>query len=261
MHKTKPTIGVTGPERGGMAAWLFTSLAIRLQGGNPVRLTPANEYAIEKLDALVLGGGADVDPVHYGEETDFNQAGFSKPKSLRQYLIRIFSLFFYPLVFLLRKVLAVRSRKVDKPRDEMELKYLAKALEKKMPVLGICRGAQLLNVKLGGTLYQDITGFYGEIPRIYSVFPKKEVKVAEDSMLGNILDTPYITVNALHHQAIDQLAPSLKVVAREQSGIVQAVESSDFPFLLGVQWHPEYMPQIKVQRNIFSSLVKAARTN
>lgn len=259
MNKTNPVIGVTGPERGGTAAWLFTRLGVWLQGGKAIHLTTSKRHNIEDLDGLILGGGADVDPQHYGQQYSFEDTEFSKPTGFRQLFIRVFSFFLYPLLFLFRKILATRSRKVDKERDEMELHYLTKALELKMPVLGICRGAQLLNVKLGGTLHQDITGFYGEIPKVYSIFPKKGIEVQKGSLLADIMETSEITVNAMHHQAIDKLAPSLEIVAREESGIIQAVESPDFPFLVGVQWHPEYMPQIRAQRKIFKSLVEAAQ--
>ncbi|MDZ7691279.1 MAG: gamma-glutamyl-gamma-aminobutyrate hydrolase family protein [Balneolaceae bacterium] len=142
----------------------------------------------------------------------------------------------------------------------MELYYLERAFDKQLPVLGICRGTQLINVKLGGSLYQDIGGFYGEIPQVYSILPKKKVKIDAESRLGKILNAADLSVNALHNQAISDLADPLKVVAREYNGIVQAVEFPKHPFLIGVQWHPEYMPQIKRQRQIFKALVQTARS-
>lgn len=259
MSKTKPTIGVTRPERGGAAAWWFLKLGIWLQGGKAVRITTETGYTLDDLDGLILGGGADVDPEHYGQQREGStQNTLSKPRSIWQYLIRVLSLLLYPLIYIVRKVFATRSQTIDRERDDMELYILEKALEYRLPVLGICRGAQLINVKLGGTLHQDITGFYGEVPHVHSILPKKQIKVKPGSTLYEIFESSVITVNALHHQAIDKLAPSLDVVAREQSGIVQAVESPDYPFLIGVQWHPEYLPQIEAQRNIFRAFVKAA---
>lgn len=261
MKNTKPVIGVTGPERGGTAAWLFTRFGIWLQGGNPVHITTKKAYPVEKLDGLILGGGADVNPQQYGQQREEGIApDISKKRRLWQYVIQVVSFFLYPFIYLVRKLFAAGSHRIDKERDELELSYLREALERDIPVLGICRGAQLINVNLGGTLYQDIRGFYGEVPRVHSIFPKKNVKVERESKLGSMLNASEIMVNALHNQAINELAPTLKVVAREKTGIIQAIERPDDSFLIGVQWHPEYMPQIARQRNIFRVLVEAARS-
>ncbi|MFH5883427.1 gamma-glutamyl-gamma-aminobutyrate hydrolase family protein [Halalkalibaculum sp. DA3122] len=260
MKKTKPIIGVTSPDHGGTAGWLFTKLALWLQGAEAVRITTEQLYPAEQLDGLILGGGADVNPRYYGQRRESASGpGVSKKGGVWQYVIQAFSIFMYPFIFLVRKLFAADTRSIDKERDELELRYLNHALERGIPVLGICRGAQLININLGGTLYQDITGFYGEVPRVYSIFPKKSVEVDRESRLGKLLDEGTITVNAMHNQAIDKLAPPLRVVAREKTGIIQAVEQPDAPFLIGVQWHPEYMPHVAGQRNIFKALVDAAR--
>lgn len=261
MKKIKPVIGVTGPARGGTAAWLFTKLGVWMQGGRAVHITTKKGPDVSELDGLILGGGADVDPYHYGESRDETlNSGISEDnhRGFKKWLIRLSSFFLYPLIYLARKFFSVKSAPIDKQRDELELYYLERALELGLPVLGICRGAQLLNVKLGGTLFQDITGFYKEIPKVHSIFPRKQISLDGDSNLAEIMGTSEIRVNALHNQAIDKLASSLHVVAREQNGIIQAVESREFPFLVGVQWHPEYMPQISEQRQLFSALVQAA---
>ncbi|MDR8390094.1 type 1 glutamine amidotransferase [Aliifodinibius sp. S!AR15-10] len=261
MQKTKPIIGVTGPARGGTAAWLFIKLGIWLQGGKAVRITTRKKYPADQLDGLILGGGADLNPQEYGQErADSQRDRGSHKKGAWHRVIQAFSLVLYPLIFFVRKVFAANSSIIDKQRDALELNYLQKAFDRGIPVLGICRGAQLINVKLGGTLHQDITGFYGEIPKIYSIFPKKRVQVDPDSKLGQMLGAPNITVNALHNQAINKLASPLKVVAHEKTGIIQAVELPTLPFVVGVQWHPEYMPQIREQRAVFKSLVKAAES-
>ncbi|MDX1636434.1 MAG: type 1 glutamine amidotransferase [Balneolaceae bacterium] len=260
MRSERPLIGVTGPGRGGTASWWFTRLAVWLQGGRAVRITPHSDPGlVDQLDGLVLGGGADVNPEYYGQQ--LNEQYDPKPvtkKGIWNAVIRLFSLVLYPLIFLLRKSFAAQSHTVDHQRDELELHYLTRALDRRIPVLGICRGAQLINVKLGGTLYQDITGFYGEVPHVYSIFPKKRVQVDRDSKLGALLGETDITVNALHNQAVHELAEPLTVVAREESGVIQAIESGEYPFLVGVQWHPEYMPHIEGQRRIFRALVEEA---
>jgi len=259
MRNSKPNIGVTGPSRGGTAAWLFTRFAVWLQGGRAVRITPERPAADRELDGLILGGGADIDPKRYGrllhEERETVKSG---RKGMLSWLNRIFSLFFYPFLFLARKLFAVPASSIDRARDDLEMRLLEEAIGRQMPVLGICRGAQLINVKLGGTLYQDITGLYGEIPQIYSVWPQKEVVIEPASRLAAIIKSSRIVVNALHRQAVETLGESLEAVAREENGIIQAVESTDYPYLIGVQWHPEYMPQIRSQRRIFGALVDQA---
>jgi putative glutamine amidotransferase len=142
------------------------------------------------------------------------------------------------------------------------MQLLGGMLKQKKPVLGICRGMQLMNVFFKGSLHQDISGFYGEQPQISSIFPKKRIKISEGSTLESILETDICNVNALHNQAIDKLGDSLKIVASElHTDIIQGVEHSDFPFVIGVQWHPEYLIQIARQRNIFKELVKCAKEN
>lgn len=260
MPETRPNIGVTGPVRGGTAAWLFTRFAVWLQGGKAIRITPERPLQDpQKLDGLVLGGGADIDPRQYGRlmqegrETD-------TPDVSRFGLVvnRIFALFFYPILFLARKLFAAHSPSVDRSRDKMELTLLENAIADRLPVLGICRGAQLINVKLGGTLHQDIRGFYGEIPHINSVWPRKEIVIDSESRLAGILESSRIVVNALHRQAVETLGEPLEAVAREENGIIQAIELPDYPYLIGVQWHPEYMPQFRSQRRIFEALIAQA---
>jgi putative glutamine amidotransferase len=94
---------------------------------------------------------------------------------------------------------------------------------------------------------------------VSSVWPKKKVQLAGQSLLRRLLGHRYIWVNALHNQAVDRLGRQLKVSAREESGIIQAIEHESQNFVVGVQWHPEYMPQIPIQRRIFERLVEEAQ--
>lgn len=259
MNRNKPNIGVTGPDKGGTAAWWFTKFAIWIHGGKAVRLRPSNEDHSVDLDGLIIGGGADISPDRYGEERlkDLFK-GDQETSGLRQWLHKIVTVIFFPFIFLLRKLLSTKESAVDQRRDEMEFRLMEEAIEKELPILGICRGAQLINIRFGGNLYQDITNFYSEIPRIRSVFPKKKVVISENSKLHKILQFDRILVNALHNQAVNKLGEQLEIVATEENGVTQAIEHDEYSFLIGVQWHPEYLPQIPAQRRIFKTLVKEA---
>lgn len=293
----RPRIGVTGPDEGGAAAWWFTRFAVWRAGGRARRITPARPAPIEELDGLVVGGGADVAPSLYGraapslgealredegreEEIADREAEHdrklrseerSETPARRARLRTLWKLLTWPfrlvsaLTLGLRKLAARKSAAGspedaagDVARDRLETELLRGALAGGKPVLGICRGAQLLNVHLGGTLHQDLAEFYEETPQIRTVRPRKRIEVAPESLLAEILRTRDCRVNALHRQAVDELAEGLRAVAREPTGVVQAVEHRERPYLLGVQWHPEYLPQIRRQQRIFRRLVETA---
>ena len=261
MNRSKPNIGITGPDKGGRAAWWFTRFAVFLHGGRAIHIHPQKGLPKEDIHGLIIGGGADINPERYGAE-DIRDL-FSKDEkvsSLRRFFIYLLTIIFFPFIYFLRKIFSASSEDIDDNRDELEFGLIEKAVEKNIPILGICRGAQLLNIHFGGTLHQDITGYYTEVPRIQSVWPKKRVEVDGNSMLHDILTFEKVWVNALHHQAVDDLGEGLAVVAKEENGIIQAIEHTNRNFILGVQWHPEYMPQIPAQRRIFKRLVAAAKT-
>jgi len=259
MNRKKPNIGITGPDKGGTAAWWFTRLSVFLQGGRAIRIRPQNGIPPEDIHGLIIGGGADINPERYGGSVvDELFKDDQRVSDIRQFFIKIATLVFFPIIYLVRKLFSTKVHKINDNRDELELDLLDRALKKGIPVLGICRGAQLLNIYFGGTLYNDIGAFYSEIPKINSVWPKKKVEILRPSKLYEILEYDQGWVNALHHQAVDTLGDDLKVVAREETGIVQAIEHTGNEFVLGVQWHPEYMPQIPPQRHIFRALVEQA---
>ena len=253
----RPLIGVTGPDRGGLAAWLATWLAVRRAGGRAVRITPRRPHAGLVPDALIIGGGADVDPILYGAQHVklLQELEAVEPRRVQ----RLLGLILYPLLWLLRRTLLTRFSGSDADRDRLEQTLIRDALERGVPLLGICRGMQLLNVVCGGTLHQGLEGFYEEHPQIRSVLPRKRVVLSEGSRLRDILGCANCAVNALHDQAIDRLGDGLQPVAREPSGVVQAVEHTGAPFAVGVQWHPEYLPQRRDQQALFRALVDAAR--
>ncbi|MEQ8496814.1 MAG: gamma-glutamyl-gamma-aminobutyrate hydrolase family protein, partial [Gammaproteobacteria bacterium] len=170
-------------------------------------------------------------------------------------------LLLFPLIALLRTLFGKRQRAGDNAaRDRLELACLERAQAARLPVLGICRGAQLLNIFLGGRLRRELAAFYEEGHAVRSILPRKRIFIEENSRLAHALGTTSCRVNALHRQAIDDrhLGAGLAIVAREASGVVQAVESGgDWP-VLGVQWHPEYLPQRREQLGLFRELARLA---
>ena len=255
--ESKPLIGITGPDEGGGAAWFFTAVSVLLAGGLPERITPERPATMDRLDGLILGGGADVEPKNYGQER-IEKAILVKNK--RTVFEWILSILFFPVYWIARYFRHTKSAPIDTARDKLELTLLNDALKQGKPVLGICRGMQLMNVHFKGNLHQDIRGFYTEQPQITSIFPKKRVKIKQGSKLESLLGTDICNVNALHNQAIDNPGEGVELVAREvHTDIVQAIEHPGYPFVIGVQWHPEYLIQISRQRNIFDKLVDVAK--
>lgn len=264
INRDRPTIGITGPNKGGGAAWFFTALSVLLAGGRPVRITPSRARTADGLQGLIIGGGADVDPSIYEQENvmeEYLQRTLQHPrKNIFQRVGRFFSWMYYPAVFFLRKLL---SRKLtfglDHDRDHLELQLLDQAFKKGLPVMGICRGSQLMNVYFRGSLYQDIHSFYMEEPNPASVFPVKKVFIKQGSKMEEVLGTHQLRVNALHNQAVRDPGSEIDIVARERNQVVQGIEHQDQNFMIGVQWHPEYLPQSKTHRRLFKALVQHAR--
>ncbi len=257
MFRKKPVIGVTGPDEGGTGAWLFTALSVRLAGGKPRRITVQNPAEIDEIDGLIIGGGADVEPLKYGQQR-IEKAKLAKDS--RTIFEWILSILFFPIYWLARYFQHTKTAPIDTERDALELGLLAGALKDRKPVLGICRGMQLMNVHFKGSLHQDISGYYTETPQVASIFPKKRIEVQSGSLLAKILRTTVCNVNALHNQAIDNPGEGVKLVAKEKNtNIIQGLEHPDYPFVIGVQWHPEYLVQIRRQRRIFKELIDVAK--
>jgi putative glutamine amidotransferase len=183
-----------------------------------------------RLDGLLLPGGGDLDPQQY----------LTPP---------------HPA-----------TGSIDADRDEVELYLARRALAEPRPLLGVCRGLQLLNVAAGGDLYQDLpTEFPGAQPH-YFHYPQHplehaahSVKVEEDSLLARCLGTPLAQVNSRHHQAARRLGRGLVAVARAPDGVVEAIELPGHPFALGVQWHPENLQNQPEMKRLFEVFVQAAR--
>jgi putative glutamine amidotransferase len=188
------------------------SQAIRHAGGAPVIIPAAQdrkslERILSAVQGLILSGGPDIHPRRFGEE---------------------------PLSGL---------GEVDETLDHMELMAASLAVEKNLPLLGICRGIQVLNVALGGNLYQDIASQVPEsichTPRTDKAVNTHSIRLEAKSRLRRIMGKPEIWVNGKHHQAVKDPASGLVVTARAKDGIVEAVELPDRRFVIGVQWHPE----------------------
>lgn len=219
--RRRPRIAVTTSRRSSWRIFPLFALNIWLAGGRAVRWTAARPHHLDDVDGLVIGGGDDISPDVYGGEL-------------------------------------VSSARLDPDRDAMERILVEGASARGMPVLGVCRGAQMINVALGGSLHQDAYGVHAASNARKTVLPRKTVTVAEGSHLAQIAGTDPMRVNALHTQAVDRPGTGLRVAARDAGGMVQAVERIAAPFMMGVQWHPEHLVYARRQRALFRALVHAA---
>ena len=204
-------------------------------GGVPVVLPPtgnegAAESVLHSLDGLLLSGGSDLDPGYYGEEP-LPELGITLPE-----------------------------------RDAFEMALVGQALRRGMPVFGICRGMQILNVALGGTLYQDLPSQWNrDVLKHRQDTPKwqptHEVMVTDGSYMAEVMGREMVKVNSYHHQGVKDLAQGLVATGYSSDGVVEAVEAENLSerWLLGVQWHAEAMrgagPQ---QESLFEAHVSAA---
>lgn len=218
---TAPRIGVTGPRARLPFAWWATRTALRLCGARPFQLRPGDRLP-SALDALVVGGGADIGAALYDPLADEIEAQ-------------------------------------DPDRDEFEIEALDSAFARGLPVLGICRGAQLMNVVLGGSLVRDVRERRLLGSNRSTLLPTRPVRLEPDSVLSRLLMRDACRVNSLHRQAVERPGRGLSVVARDIDDIPQAVEDPEQRFRIGVQWHPEYLAWSSVQRRLFAALVAAAR--
>jgi len=208
-----PVIGISGNFRDGdctLAQGYYMS--VLESGATPVVIPPYDDESalvsiLDTLDGIVLSGGADIDPDYLGEE---------------------------PL-----ECISVNPR-----RDAQELLLVRLAVDRQIPVLGICRGIQMLAAALGGKLYQDIKTQHNVpcIEHSQSIargLPSHEVTIEKDSLLYSLMGSETLAVNSFHHQAVKEVPEGFRVTARSKDGIIEGMESTAFRPILGVQWHPE----------------------
>ncbi len=210
--------------------------AVKNAGGLPVGIMRPDVADLGSLfpnvDGLLLMGGYDIDPVRYGEQ---NRACIA----------------------------------CEPARDELELALLKHAMAHKLPILVICRGFQILNTFMGGTLFQDVEHdmsggmhhdfhFDAEQKALPRNFLAHEVTITTDSILGRCAGTTNMRVNSLHHQGIKTIGAGLHASAYAPDGLIEAIEIADYPFGLGVQWHPEELGDT-TSTNIFSSFIEATK--
>lgn len=237
----QPFIGITTGIRFSDDGWRYygayapNATAIERAGGLPV-LIPCGlqeetlRAIYDRMDAVLIPGGGDIDPRHYGADR-------------------------HPM-----------TDRIDPDRDQTELTVARWAVEDDLPLFGICRGHQVMNVAMGGTLVQDIPSQVDT--SIAHYMPKElprsahghEVRINPDSRLAGIIGSTAVAVNSYHHQSVEQPAPVAAVTAYAPDGIVEAIEHPDRRFVLSVQWHPEDMAgDEEAMQRLFDAFVDAAR--
>lgn len=235
----RPLIGITThADNDPIRAELDTLIAgivtgLERAGGLPVLipygLPDAAARAIAgRLDGILFSGGGDIDPARYGASPEPETGG------------------------------------IDHGRDRAEFTLLHAMVDEARPFFGICRGSQLMNVALGGTMHQEVSRAPNAIKHTYypgypDDHPAHPVQIAEESRLARILGKPILSVNSLHHQAIATVGPRLRPTALAPDGIVEAIELPDHPFAVGVQWHPEAMLHHPEMQALFDGFVDACR--
>jgi putative glutamine amidotransferase len=216
----RPKIGITTSPKKGSAYYETYIRAVEAAGADAVELPPGTA-ALPTVDGLLLPGGWDVDPALYGEQPD-SKVG-----------------------------------PIDQELDETELKMFRQARERELPVLGICRGQQVINVAMGGSLVQHLEDH--DVRALGRSHLAHAIKVEPESELGRAAGGGAIRVNSLHHQAVRSLAPGLRPTARGEDGTVEGLESDD-GLIVAVQCHPEELTaDAPWARSLFERFVARAR--
>ncbi len=221
----RPVIAITKPEKKDNWAYAAVAAAVRVAGGDPVALTPAESRKKLLINGVVFGGGQDIFPMVYDET----------PKQGYLY---------------------------DRARDALEIATVEQASAEDIPALGICRGAQLMNVVRGGALHADVSAEYEDAAYpngIWGkVFFRKCIFLEDGSAIREAIGDEETEVNSLHKQAIKRVGSNLRATAKENNGVIQAIEDRNLSFFMGVQFHPELLIYRNDIRRIFQKLVEAS---
>lgn len=221
---TRPLIAVTTSRRSGWRIFPLVQFNLWLVGARAVRWGTGRSANLNDIDGLIIGGGDDVSPALYNG--DMRMAARLGPE-----------------------------------RDELEARLAQQALAHDIPVLGICRGAQMLNIALGGTLYQEAWAAFPRSKPIKTILGKRDIHLSPGTHLAAMIGSERVLVNALHTQAVRELGNGLRVAGRDGGGMIQAIERKRAPYAVGVQWHPEHLFYRTEHRGIFSALVAAAHAH
>jgi putative glutamine amidotransferase len=232
---TLPLIGLTASRNPDNATLTINEVYIQAviqAGGAPVLMPlgvsePSLGEILSRLDGIIFTGGGDVEPARYGADNGHPKLG-----------------------------------EVDVDRDRVELFLYHEAARRGLPFLGICRGIQLINVAMGGTLYVDIADQRpGAIQHDYHGYPRKFLAhsvAVEDHRLAGILGSTQVEVTSFHHQGVEKLAGAFRATAYSPDGLIEALELPGYPFGLAVQWHPECMLDVPSMQNLFRAFIEAS---
>lgn len=223
---SRPVIGITAPNKRWHIPYFLIRFSVWVCGGRPLALKTPESVENRNVDGLVIGGGTDVFPGLFQNDPKQN--------------------YFY-----------------DHDRDEMEIGWLKRAEKEDIPVLGICRGTQMMNVMNGGSLHMDVSLAYekAHYPKsvLRKMFFRKAINLEPDSLLCRVMRMTRARVNSMHSQSINRLGKRLRVVAQEDNGVVQGIERPGHKYYLGVQFHPEFLIYRPSMRRIFKGLIAAAK--
>jgi len=213
----RPVIGITMDTRDGLPAYHLNfdyAKAVEMAGGLPVALPYKTSVElvpafVDLVDGLLFTGGNDLDPAAYGQERH--------PKAVA----------------------------VDPDRQTFEMALMAEVERRRMPLLAVCLGCQVLNVYRGGSLHQFLPDFEDkqEHRRVDGVARKHEVTIEPSSELGRLIGAEKIVANTFHKQAVDRVGKGLRVTAVAEDGVIEGIEDPTYPLVMGVQWHPERLAE------------------
>lgn len=226
-----PLIGITTHSRNATNEVVLPGTyvdAVQSVGGNPILLPPTQshlESLLDAMDGLILSGGGDIHPIHYNGED-------------------------HPEIY-----------GIDDDRDTFEITLAKLALIREIPVLGICRGMQILTVATGGGLIPHVPEVFGDSIDHRLDNPRRpiphEIEVLAESRLSKLLGETQMNIVSWHHQAVEFYADVWKLAARSQDGLIEALEHSEHPWAIALQWHPELSMQDPAHQRFFRSFVDA----